>query len=172
MDPQWYISGWGTVLGVATGLTAAYVAVILATRISGLRSLAKMSSFDFAMTVAIGTMVSSTALTRNPPLVVGVLAIALLYALQFAIAKLRLRFERFASWIDNTPVLLIEEGRVLEHNLTRVRVTHEELRSVVRAARLSSMSQVRAAVMETTGDISVIAGADPVDPDLLQGVQR
>ena len=171
------MSDWFTASGVAIGATVIglvciYAAVIVATRIAGLRSFAKMSSFDFAMTVAVGTLIASTAIARDPPLLQGLVALAMLYLLQFTVARLRLRFERFASWIDNTPVLLVENGRVIDDNLRRERITHEELRSAVRAAQLSSMSQVAAAVMETTGDISIIPGPGPVDPELLKSVRR
>ena len=169
---DWFTTGWQAIGALVIGMTCVYAAVIVATRISGLRSFAKMSSFDFAMTVAIGTIVGSTAIAREPPLLLGLAAVALLYLLQYVVARLRFRFERFAGWIDNTPVLLIEDGRILDENLRHVRVTHEEVRSAVRAARLSSLAQVRAAIMETTGDISVIAGPDPVDPQLLKGVRR
>ena len=169
---DWVSTSWQSVAGVALGLVCAYAAVIMATRVSGLRSFAKMSSFDFAMTVAIGTLVASTAISRDPPLLQGLVALVLLYALQYLVARLRIRFEWAKNWIDNTPVLLVEEGRILDDNLRYVRVTHEEVRAAVRARGLSAMSQVRAAVMETTGDISVIAGDDPVDPELLQSVRR
>lgn len=168
----WFTTSWTAIGGVIVTMTCVYAAVIMATRIVGLRSFAKMSSFDFAMTVALGTLVASTAIVRDPPLLQGLTGVALLYLLQFLVARLRIRFERFAGWIDNSPVLLVENGHTLDANLRRVRVTHEELRSAVRAARLSSMSHVAAAVMETTGDISIIPGPGPVDPDLLRSVQR
>ena len=169
---DWFTTSGEAIAATVVGLIAIYAAVIVATRIAGLRSFAKMSSFDFAMTVAIGTLVASTAITRDPPLLQGLVALVLLYALQYLVARLRIRFEWAKNWIDNTPVLLVEEGRILDDNLRYVRVTHEEVRAAVRARGLSAMSQVRAAVMETTGDISVIAGDDPVDPELLQSVRR
>ena len=168
----WFSTTWEAAAATVIGLACIYAAVIIATRIAGLRSFAKMSSFDFAMTVAVGTLIASTAIARDPPLLQGVAALVALYLLQFAVARLRVRFERFKNWVDNTPVLLVENGRILDENLRRERVTHEELRSAVRAAQLSSMSRVAAAVMETTGDISIIPGPDPVDAELLKSVRR
>lgn len=168
----WFLSSSGNVLAVVVGVVVLYFVIILATRLAGLRSFAKMSSFDFAMTIAIGTVVGSTAIARDPPLVQGLFAIAVLYLLQYSIARLRLRFERFAGWLDNMPVLLVENGRIIDENLRRVRVTHEELRAAVRAARIRSVAEVAAAVMETTGDITVVPGPERVDPDLLRGVRR
>ena len=169
---DWFTTTWAGAGATAVAVIYVYAAVILGTRMAGLRSFSKMSSFDFAMTVAIGTLVASTALARDPPVIEALIALALLYLLQFVVARLRVRFERFAGWIDNTPVVLIENGRIIDHNLRRVRITHEELRSAIRAAQLPGVSKVAVAVMETTGDISVVPGPEPVDPDLLRGVRR
>lgn len=169
---DWFGTTWESVAAVAIGMCCVYAAVIVATRIAGLRSFSKMSSFDFAMTVAVGTLVGSIALTRDPPVLQGLVGVATLYLLQWVVAHLRLRFQKFAGWIDNTPVLLVEDGRILAGNLRRAQVTHEELHSVVRAAGLPSLKKVRAAVMETTGDISIVSGPEPVDPELLRGVRR
>ena len=169
---EWFGTTWQNALAVALGVACVYVAIIVATRIAGLRSFAKMSSFDFAMTVAIGTLIGSIALTRDPPVLQGLVGVAVLYLLQWIVARLRLRFEWLKAMIDNRPVLLIEHGRLLEENLRHVRVTHEEVHAAVRAASVARLGDVRAAIMETTGDISVIAGSDAIDPELLRSVRR
>lgn len=144
-----------------------YVAVIVATRVVGLRSFAKMSAFDFAMTVAVGSIIA-TIITGNAPLLAGLVAVATIYALQFSIAWLR-RHTRLKQVVDNHPLLLVRDGEVLVEHLDRARISIEDLRGRLRAANVGRLAEVRAVVLETTGDVSVLTG-DHVDAELLHGV--
>ncbi len=156
----------GTTVVAAMGV---YLTVIVLTRLAGLRSLAKMSSFDFATTVAIGSTVASTALAATP-LANGVAALAMLYGLQYLAATMRRR-NLFFGVIDNEPMLLMAGSEVLEANLRHARMSKQELWSQLRLQGIHSRDQVRAVILETTGDMSVLQGDGPFDPELLQGVR-
>ena len=157
-------------------LTAAgiYVTLILFTRLAGLRSFSKISSFDFAITVGMGTVLAGTLLNREPPLVQGMIALGALYGLQAAASALRRRFERVATLLDNEPILLMAGPEVLHGNLDRAGLTPADLRAKLREANVLRPDQIRAVVMESTGDVSVLHG-DPdgpaLDPELLTGVR-
>ena len=158
----------GTIVIAALGV---YVSVIVLTRLSGLRSLAKMSSFDFATTVAIGSTVASTALAATP-LANGVVALAMLYGLQYLVATLRRR-NAFRGAIDNEPMLLMAGNEVLEGNLRHARMSKQELWSQLRLSGVQRRDQVRAVILETTGDLSVIKTDDvgDIDEEFLTGVR-
>lgn len=160
----------GMVLLSALGI---YLSLILLTRIAGLRSFSKISSFDFAITIAIGSVIASTVMTRNPPLVQGAIALVALYAAQLSVAVLRQHSQIVRSVVDNKAVLLMAGQEIIEENLRRARVTESDLRGKLREANVTDLRQVRAVVMETTGDVSVIH-ADPeapaLDPALLEDV--
>lgn len=147
---------------------AIFTAVITYTRIAGLRSFSKMSSFDFASTVAIGSIMATVAVTEAS-LVNGFLGLATLFVAQVVVALLRRRttFERL---VDNQPVLLMRGPHVLEDNLRRSRVTHADIRAKLREANVTHPDQILAVVLETTGDVSVLHGEGPLDVDLLEGV--
>ncbi len=153
---------------VVSGLVA-YLVVIGLTRLAGVRSLAKMSSFDFAATVAVGSTLASTLL-GSAPLAAGSAGLAVLFGLQYAIATARRR-NLLRGLFDNSPILLMAGREVLEGNLRHARVSREELWSQLRLSGVCSRDQVFAVVMETTGDISVLRAGDPVDDELLAGVR-
>ena len=150
---------FGTTLGalVAIILTAAgiYAAVIIFTRLSGKRSFSTMSSFDFAMTVAVGSLIATTVLSSSVSLVEGVVGLGSLYILQITVAILR-RNTSLKQTIDNSPMFLMYNGKILEENLKQARLTEGDLRSKLRAAGVTRLSEVGAVVFETTGDVSVI----------------
>ena len=161
---------------IAVCLSAAgiYIAVIIFTRIFGKRSFSKMSSFDFAMTVAVGSIIATTVLSSTVSLTEGLVGLAAVYILQMSAALLR-RFKVFQKAIDNTPLLLMDGPIILEKNLRKARVTSGDLRSKLREANVISLSQVKAVVFETTGDISVLhaSGKDmKLNPWILKDVQR
>jgi len=162
-------ASWTHVGAVVVSAVVAYVAVIALTRLGGLRSLAKMSTFDFAATVAVGSTLSSTLL-GSTPLAAGAVGLALLFGLQWLVATLRTR-GMLGGVVDNAPMVVMVGAEVIEENLRQARVAPEELFSQLRLAGVHSLDQVRAVIMETTGDMSVLRKGDPLDPELLRGVR-
>jgi uncharacterized membrane protein YcaP (DUF421 family) len=147
-----------------------YLAVIVATRLSGLRSFSKMSAFDFAMTVAIGSLIA-TAASGQAPLASVVVGVGALFVAQFVVALSR-RHSLLHGVVDNSPLLLMDADRILDDNLAAARITLDDLHSKLREANVLHYGQVRAVVLETTGDVSVLHGDDELDPALLRGVRR
>lgn len=162
------------IAAIAITTTSIYVALILFTRISGKRSFSKMSSFDFAMTVSIGSILATTILSSSVSLLTGIVGLAMVYILQLSAAFLR-RFFWFQKLIDNEPLLLMDGTEILYENLSKARVTVEDLRGKLREANVIELKEVRAVVFETTGDISVLHSADEnskLEEWLLKGVNR
>ena len=155
-----------TLVTAVTGVTA----VVILTRLNGLRSFAKMAPHDFATTIAIGSVLAGTAMA-SVPLAQGVTALAGLYLAQRFYRGWRLRGG--TAVIDNSPRLLMAGREVQWETLSRSGVTVDDLRGKLREANVLRYDQVRAIVLESTGDISVLHGpadGEPLDPDLLDDV--
>lgn len=173
MDYSWLTTSWSSILMVVLTAIGIYVTLITYTRLAGLRSFSKMSSFDFAMTVAIGSLIASTILTKDPPLIQAMVALAMLYILQMTVAKLRGKSKSVIYTVDNQPLLLMRGSEILDDNLKKAKVTNDDLRSKLREANVTQLSQVKAVVMEATGDVSVLHHEDPahkLDTFLLKNV--
>ncbi|MGB7757298.1 MAG: YetF domain-containing protein [Salinisphaera sp.] len=175
MFNDWFISHPANLVWVALCTIALYAVIVLAARLSGVRSFAEMSTFDIAVTVALGSLVASVVVSKNPPLLQGVVAVATLYALQLVVSQLRSRFSAVEAMADNRPILLMGPGGEIKHaNLRVARVTEDDLRAHMRRANISDPTRVRAMVMEGTGNINVLHGEhhDPSHaPWILQGVR-
>jgi uncharacterized membrane protein YcaP (DUF421 family) len=165
----WLWTDWTQVWLVVVSALAIFAAVITYTRIAGLRSFSKMSSFDFASTVAVGSLMATVAITEAS-LANGLIGLATIYGAQLLVASLRRR-TRVASAVDNTPVLLMAGDRLLEDNLRHARVTQSDVWAKLREANVTHLDQVLAVVLETTGDISVLHGPGPLEPALLEQVK-
>ncbi len=168
---EWLTMDWTDVPMVLLSVVAFYAALIVCTRVAGLRSFSKMSGFDFAMTVALGSLFASTIATKSPSLLQGMLALVGLYGGQVLIARLRLSTS-INKVVDNRPQLLMYDGQVLHQQLKNCRVAESDLRAKLREANVLHYGQVRAVVFETTGDISVLHAGDdtPLSDDLLHDV--
>ena len=173
MLSEWTTTGWGQVGLIALSALAMYVAVILLTRLAGVRSFSKMSGFDFAVTVAIGSVLGSVILSKDPPIANGVAALVILFGLQIGMAVLRSRFPGLQLLADNRPRLIMIGGEVQYDQLKKAKMTESDLWGKLREANALNFSQVLAVIAETTGDVSVLHASDPdqeIEPELLKGV--
>lgn len=146
--------------------------VVVVVRIIGLRAFSKMTAFDFVVTVATGSLLAGASQASSwQNFVQPCLAIASLLGVQFAVARVRMKSERFESVVQNSPVLLMRDGEFLQTALNATRVAQDDLIAKLREANVMDLSEVRAVVLETTGDISVLHGSHLHDT-LLEGVRR
>lgn len=150
----------------------AYAAVVTLLRVSGKRTLAKLNAFDLVVTVALGSTLATVLLTSSVALAEGVLALALLVALQFALARWSSGSPRTAGWVKSEPVVLLWQGGLLPDELRRERVTAEEVRQALRQQGIGSLEEAAAVVLETDGSISVLTTVGLGDGSVLAGVRN
>ncbi len=171
---KWFEASTTSLIAIILTAIGIYIATIIFTRIAGKRSFSKMSSFDFAMTVAIGSLIATTVLSKSVSLLQGVVGMAAVYALQLSVAVLR-KYKVIQKLIDNEPLLLMDGSEILYENLKKARVTEADLRSKLREANVLEISQVRAVIFESTGDLIVLHTKDEkvnIEEWLLKDVQR
>lgn len=166
-------TSWQTLVVVALSTSAIYVTLIVFSRIAGLRSFSQMSNFDMAAAIAFGSMMATTALSSDTPLVVGVVGLAVLFAIQWLLAQVR-RWRGGERLLDSTPLLLMSGDHVLSDHLATAQMTRSDLRAKLRLAGVSRYDQVGAVILEVTGDVSVLVrnpDDPPMNPDLFASVR-
>jgi uncharacterized membrane protein YcaP (DUF421 family) len=166
-----FFNGW-SVLGrtLLIGVLA-YVSLVFMLRVSGKRTLAEMNAFDLVVTVAIGSTLATIVLSRSVALAEGLLALALLIGMQFAISWSSTRMPWLRRVVTGEPRLLLRDGTMLDEALRDARVTREEVRAAVRSAGIGALGDVAAVVLETDGSFSVIAGQPGAALSSLDGVK-
>lgn len=155
-------------IGIVITTILMYVFIIVIINLNGLRSLAKMSSHGFVVTLAIGSICASTILSKNPSLLQGIIAISALLGAQSVYSLWRLY--RRKNRLENEPILLMNGSQIIEKNLRKAQVTRADLIAKLREANVLDFNEVKAVVFEQTGDISVLHGKTSLSPDLLEGV--
>ena len=134
----------------------AFAFVYLLTRVIGRRELSSLEPFDLIMLVMIGDLVQQ-GVTQNDFSVTGAILVGGTIALMtVAVSYLSFRFPRLRPALDGEPVIVLEDGKPIERNLRRNRITLEELAAAARQNQLASLDDVRWGVLETNGSISFI----------------
>ena len=161
---MWF-DGWDSLLRILVSGVVAYAGLVLLLRISGKRTLSKMNAFDFVVTVAFGSILASMLLSKDVTLTEGLTGFGVLIGLQYVVAWLSVRFPFVERVVKATPSLLVWQGRMVHDTLRRERVTTEEVHAAVREAGYAGLEAVEAVVLETDGQISVVASADATPPN-------
>jgi uncharacterized membrane protein YcaP (DUF421 family) len=173
MDSTYFFQDLDLTLETLIGTGIMYLVIIVYTRLYGLKTFSKMTSFDFANTVAIGSLIASSIANGKPSLFLGVLLLGFLYLVNYILNFLRSKSSKVQHLMDNTPLLLMDGEHVLHHNLDRAKITEDELKAKLREANVLRLSQVKAVVLETTGDVSVLHSDKEISVEdyVLEGVR-
>lgn len=141
-------------------------------RVAGLRSFSKMTAFDFVSTVATGSLLANAATASKwSDFLQSCVAISAILGVQCLLARLRRKSATARNWLENEPLLLMRDGEFLRGAMKKSRVAESDVWAKLREANVSDPSEVRAVVLETTGDISVLHGSEP-SAQLLRSVRH
>jgi uncharacterized membrane protein YcaP (DUF421 family) len=156
LTPVFFDSWYGLLRVLVVGVCA-YLMLVCMVRVAGKRSLAKMNAFDLVVTVALGSTLSTILLSRDVALAEGLLAMALLLGLQTLVAWLSARSQRVNQLIKSRSSVLYEAGHFDTEKMLEERITKQDVMSAVRSQGLPSLEMVERVVLESNGELSVVA---------------
>lgn len=136
---------------------AVYIFIVFAIRLFGKREVAQLSITDLVFVLLIANAVQTAMIGQNTTLIGGLIAAGSLFVINFIFGVLLFRSKRISSFFQGHPLMLIYEGREIEHNLEKSRISHDELEQVVREHGVEKISDVNLAVLEMDGNISVLS---------------
>lgn len=168
---MFFDSLWAILRIVVIGIPS-YLVMIVALRLAGKRALAKMNAYGLVVTIALGSMLASTFLTKDIALIDGVVAIATLLTLQWIVAFAVVRWPFLQNVTTSEPELMLYDGKPLRDVMERGRVHIGQLESAVRSAGHMSFADIQAVVLEPDGSFSVIPRQDPGDASAMEGVSN
>jgi uncharacterized membrane protein YcaP (DUF421 family) len=133
-----------------------FVFVFVLTRLLGRRELSSMEPFDIILLVVMGDLVQQ-GITQSDDSVTGTLIVlSTIGLLAVGVSYVNFRVRRLRPILEGEPLVLVEDGRVIERHLARERITIDDLSAQARLNNLASLEDVRWAVLETSGQISFI----------------
>jgi uncharacterized membrane protein YcaP (DUF421 family) len=130
--------------------------IFLVTRIAGRRQLGELEPFDVILLVVLGDLVQQ-GITQSDESVTGTLiVISTVTLLSVAVGWVSFRSGRVRLITEGEPIILIHDGQIVESNLRRERLTRGDLEEEARGQQLRSLDEVRYAILEDGGSISII----------------
>ncbi|MGB3258949.1 MAG: YetF domain-containing protein [Ornithinimicrobium sp.] len=149
-------TGWAPIIHTLVLGSAGYVALVLLLRVTGARTMAKMTPLDFVVAVTLGSAFGRTVTAVDVPLAQAVVALALLIALQWLLATGRAQWRWFRRAVDPPPVLLWYNNELIKPNLRKHQLTETDVHTAAREAGHGSMDGLCAVIMQQDGSLGVI----------------
>ena len=156
---------------IVTGIIA-YIAIIIMLRISGKRTLAKWNSFDFVVTIALGSVFASILLSTDDTFGKGILGFALLILFQFIITWISVRSSIIQKLIKSEPALLLYRGKMQHDVMKKERIAEGEILAALRTSGVSAIEDADAVVLETDGSFSVLKNIDDSSASALKDIRE
>lgn len=139
----------------------AYICLVFIIRITGKRSLAKMNSFDFIITVAVGATFGRILTARSGTVSEAIVAFAVLAVLQVVFSHFEVTSKSFKKIVSPPPSMLYYKDSFIERNLRKERVVKEDLLGSLRKQGYGSLDEVEAIILEPDGTVSIIKKTGP-----------
>jgi len=143
---------------------AMYFMALIMIRLLGKRALGELGPFDFVVMTGVGHTVVSVALDRSIPFYEGIIILATLAVLEYAMGYASLKNQRLSDLIVGRPVVLIDNGRIIKENLRKEKFNVDDLLQELRKQGVRDIDEVDKGILEACGGFSVIMkeGDEPI----------
>ncbi len=170
------LTGGSTLFDIALRTGIVYLALLLGLRLMGKRQVGQLTTFDFLLLLLLSNAVQNAMTGPDTSIAGGLVAAGTLFALNVIIAGIVRRSSKAEHLIEGIPTLLIRRGQILNQNLVREGITRDDLLRAMREHGVETVEEVRSAILEVDGSVSVIkedeAPATPRPYHRIRGIPR
>ncbi|MXQ14832.1 DUF421 domain-containing protein [Microvirga makkahensis] len=139
-----------------------YFVLLILFRIAGRRTLSEMTAFDFVLLLMIGEATQQALLGEDFSVTNAALIIATLLFIDVMVSLIKARSKLFEKIVDGAPTIIVENGRPLHDRMRKARVDEEDVMEAARRLQgIERMDQIKYAVLEVSGGITVIPRKEP-----------
>jgi uncharacterized membrane protein YcaP (DUF421 family) len=135
---------------------AVYVFLVVLFRITGRRSLAQITTFDFVLLLIVSEATQQGLLGNDFSLTNAFLVILTLIGTDLALSLFSGRWPALNRWVNSLPLVLVQDGQSLDERMNKARVDQQDILEKARQQGLERMEQIKYAVLERDGGISII----------------
>ena len=133
-----------------------YAFIIFAIRLMGKRQISDMQPSELVVTMVISDIASLPMQNTSQPLLSGIVPVLVLVAMEVTVSVLMMKSRRFRKLICGSPVVVIADGKLLQSEMKRLRLTVDDLIAQLRQQNIFSLDDVQYCIMETNGVLSVL----------------
>ncbi|MFS0725266.1 DUF421 domain-containing protein [Paenibacillus sp. 1P07SE] len=166
-----FFDTWSALFRIVVIGVLSYAALILIVRLSGKRTLSKMNAFDFTVSIALGSVLSTVILDKQITLSEGLTAFGVLIGMQALLAWMAARSKTFQAMLTSEPQLVFYKGNYMRSAMKKARIQKEDILQAARSEGISSIQEVGFVILEDNGKLSVIPHTD-APTDLVQDAKQ
>lgn len=133
-----------------------YAFIILAVRLMGKRQVSDMQTSELVITLIISDIAAIPMQGVEQPLLSGFLPIMVLVSLEIILSIIMLKSSKFRNIICGNPIVIIEDGKILESELKKLRISYEDLYSLLRQQEVFDVKDIKCGIVETNGSVSIL----------------
>lgn len=133
-----------------------YVIVTAAVRVMGKRQVSDMQTSELVITLIISEVASLPLENAERPLLNSLVPIMIIAAIELLVSMLMMKSRRFRSLICGHPIVIIRDGKMIDSQLRLLRISREDVYSLLREQNYSDESAVRYGIIEPNGTLSVL----------------
>jgi uncharacterized membrane protein YcaP (DUF421 family) len=135
-----------------------YFFMIIALRVFGKKELSQLNTADVILILLISNAVQNAMVGNDTTLLGGIAAATVLFAINFILKKLMYKYKGFGNLLQEKPEILIHNGTIEFSSLSKLNITSDELQEAMREHGVEQFSDVKLAMLEVDGNISIISG--------------
>ncbi|OOG65915.1 DUF421 domain-containing protein [Flavobacterium sp. A45] len=145
-------------LDIVIRSAAVYLFMVIALRIFGKKELSQLNTADVILILLISNSVQNAMVGNNTTLWGGLAAASILFIINYILKKLMYKFKPFSDFMLEKPEILIHNGTLDFKNLSKLNITSDELKEAMREHGVENFKDVKLAMLEIDGNISIITG--------------
>lgn len=134
-----------------------YIFIIVAIRLFGKNELSQLSVIDLVFILLISNSVQNAMVGTDASLGGGMVAATSLFVVNYLFKRILYRFPKLNKFIQGEPLLLIYNGKINTKNVTKAKITNDEIMEAIREHGVAEVEQVDLAILEVDGNISVMS---------------
>lgn len=145
------------ILNVAVRSLCVYLFMVIAIRLFGKNQLSQLNAGDVVLLLLISNAVQNAMVGSDTSLQGGLIAALVLFVANFIVKRLMFSSQKFESFLEDDPVILIKDGVVDQNALEKVKISKGELEESIREHGVNGIENVKLSILEVDGNISVIS---------------
>ncbi|MBW4362511.1 DUF421 domain-containing protein [Flavobacterium taihuense] len=145
-------------LDIVIRSAAVYLFMVIALRLFGKKELSQLNTADVILILLISNSVQNAMVGNNTTLWGGLAAATILFAINYILKKLMFKYKKFSEFMLEKPEILIHNGTLDFDSLSKLNITSDELKEAMREHGVEYFKDVKLAMLEIDGNISIITG--------------
>ena len=146
------------ILDIIIRSAAVYFFMMIALRLTGKKQLSQLNTTDVILILLISNAVQNAMVGNNTSLLGGVIAASVLFIINYILRKLMYKYRKLGEFLQEKPEILIHDGKLDFKILSKLDITSNELKEAMREHGVENFDQVKLAMLEVDGNISIISG--------------